>query len=50
MMQSPAQSYLHSMFSLHRNLQTSNLLLRIDGALKICDFVAVRLLALPAGQ
>merc|ERR1712137_440014 len=42
--------YLHSMFILHRDLKTSNLLLSSNGTLKICDFGMARDFTIPLGQ
>lgn len=42
--------YLHSMFILHRDLKTSNLLLSSNGTLKICDFGMARDFTDPIGR
>ena len=42
--------YLHSMYILHRDLKTSNLLLSNNGILKICDFGMARPFTDPLGQ
>lgn len=42
--------YLHSMFIIHRDLKTSNLLLSNNGILKICDFGMARPYTLPLEQ
>jgi len=42
--------YLHSMFVLHRDLKTSNLLLSNEGVLKICDFGMARSFSKPLEQ